>query len=79
MDCWIECIRHDPDGCDSLKPACTSQRSLAWPIARRADEFSTKANIEAAAKTLFAQRGYERTTIRAIASAAYIDPAMVIR
>jgi AcrR family transcriptional regulator len=39
----------------------------------------TRAAIEEAARALFAEQGYERTTIREIASAAGIDPALVIR
>ena len=39
----------------------------------------TRAAIEQAARSLFAQQGYERTTIREIAAAAEIDPALVIR
>ena len=39
----------------------------------------TRSAIEEAARRLFAQHGYERTTIREIASTAQIDPAMVIR
>ena len=35
--------------------------------------------ILAAARTLFAQDGYEKTTIRAIAAAAGVDPSMVMR
>ncbi|MCE4225716.1 TetR/AcrR family transcriptional regulator [Methylobacterium sp. C25] len=33
----------------------------------------------ASAKTLFAEQGYERTTVRAVAQAAAADPALVIR
>jgi AcrR family transcriptional regulator len=44
---------------------------------RRSD--STRANILAAARERFAADGYERATIRAIASDAGIDPAMVMR
>jgi AcrR family transcriptional regulator len=39
----------------------------------------TRATILEAASQIFASNGYERTTIRDIASAASIDPAMVIR
>jgi AcrR family transcriptional regulator len=39
----------------------------------------TRATILEAARQIFAGNGYERTTIRDIASAASIDPAMVIR
>ena len=45
--------------------------------ARRSDR--TKAAILAAAREQFAASGYERATIRAIAAAAGIDPAMVMR
>lgn len=39
----------------------------------------TRASILAAAEKLFASLGYERTTVREIATRAAIDPAMVIR
>ena len=39
----------------------------------------TRAKIEAAARSLFKERGYDQTTVREIAAAAHIDPAMVIR
>ncbi len=39
----------------------------------------TRARILAAAERLFAERGYERTTIREISAQAEIDPAMVMR
>jgi AcrR family transcriptional regulator len=39
----------------------------------------TRAAILAAARAQFAEAGYERATIRGIAAAAGIDPAMVIR
>ena len=39
----------------------------------------TRARIAEAAGALFAARGYERTTIRAIAERAAVDPAMVMR
>jgi AcrR family transcriptional regulator len=39
----------------------------------------TRAAIEAAAKKLFAAKGFEHTTVRDIAAEARIDPSMVIR
>lgn len=39
----------------------------------------TRDSILEAARLLFAQRGYDGTTVRDIAAAANIDPAMVIR
>jgi AcrR family transcriptional regulator len=39
----------------------------------------TRARILTAAERLFAERGYERTTIREISALAEIDPAMVMR
>lgn len=39
----------------------------------------TRERITAAARRLFAERGYERTTVRAVAEAAAIDPSMVMR
>ncbi|MBX6769744.1 MAG: helix-turn-helix transcriptional regulator, partial [Actinomadura rubrobrunea] len=35
--------------------------------------------ILAAARTLFAERGFERTTIRAVAASAGVDPALVMQ
>jgi AcrR family transcriptional regulator len=39
----------------------------------------TRAAILAAARDLFAQHGYDRTTVRQIATQAEIDPALVVR
>lgn len=39
----------------------------------------TRAAILAAARSLFAAQGYERTTVREIAARAAIDPALVVR
>ena len=49
------------------------------PKGKTAKSERTRAGIEAAARRLFAQHGYDRTTIREIAAAAEIDPALVIR
>jgi AcrR family transcriptional regulator len=45
----------------------------------RRSSVETKAVILAAAKQRFAESGYERATIRAIAADANIDPSMVMR
>jgi len=47
------------------------------PAPRRSD--ATRAAILAAAREQFAANGYQAATIRAIAAAARIDPAMVMR
>lgn len=39
----------------------------------------TEAAILSAARRLFAERGFERTTIRAVAAAACVDPALVMQ
>lgn len=44
---------------------------------RRPGRPDTRQAILVAARQLFAQRGYERTTIRAVAEAASVDPALV--
>jgi AcrR family transcriptional regulator len=49
----------------------------ASPFLRRSDR--TRAAILQAAQDLFAREGFERTTIRAVAAAARIDPSMVMR
>jgi len=40
---------------------------------------ATRARILAGARALFAERGFERTTIRAVAAAAGVDPALVMQ
>ena len=45
---------------------------------RRAGESSARDDILAAAGTAFAEHGYDRATIRGIASLASVDPALVI-
>jgi AcrR family transcriptional regulator len=44
---------------------------------RRPGESGTKDAILAAARSSFAQRGYDATTIRSVAAAAGVDPALV--
>jgi AcrR family transcriptional regulator len=46
---------------------------------RRPGPSTTREAIAAAARTQFAEVGYDRATIRSIASAAGVDPALVIR
>jgi AcrR family transcriptional regulator len=56
------------------------QRSPARPRARtgrRAGDSGTREAILAAARTQFAEHGYDGATIRAIAGAAAVDPALV--
>ncbi|KUJ67484.1 TetR family transcriptional regulator [Streptomyces albus subsp. albus] len=40
---------------------------------------ATEARILACARELFAEKGFDRTTIRAVASAAGVDPALVMQ
>lgn len=53
------------------------KKPLSGAKPRRSD--ATRAAILAAARERFASDGYERATIRAIATQAKIDPAMVMR
>lgn len=46
-------------------------------VGRRPGSTATREEILAAARRLFAQNGYDRTTVRAIAAAAGVNPAMV--
>lgn len=46
-------------------------------LGRRPGAPDTRHDILHAARELFAARGYERTTIRAVAAAAHVDPALV--
>jgi AcrR family transcriptional regulator len=45
---------------------------------RRSGGVDTRAEVLAAARALFAERGFERTTIRAIARKARVDPSLVL-
>lgn len=49
------------------------------PRGKTAKSERTRTAIEEAARRLFAQQGYDRTTVREIAAVAEIDPALVIR
>jgi len=46
-------------------------------VGRRPGSTATREEILEAARKLFAQNGYDRTTVRAIAAAAAVNPAMV--
>ncbi|MDF3289947.1 TetR/AcrR family transcriptional regulator [Streptomyces silvisoli] len=62
---------------DPREPA-TAEPATAEPnTEKRSDR--TRAAILRAARQRFAAQGYERTTIRAVAADAEIDPSMVIR
>ena len=47
------------------------------PAGRRPGPSSTAEDVLAAARDLFAERGYQATTVRAIAAAAGVTPAMI--
>ena len=55
--------------------------NTCWPtlVGMRRSSTETKALILAAARERFAESGFERATIRAIAADANIDPSMVMR
>jgi AcrR family transcriptional regulator len=50
---------------------------VAKKLGRRPGESGTREAIAQAAQRLFSELGYDRTTIRAIAAAADVDPALV--
>ncbi|WP_372346016.1 TetR/AcrR family transcriptional regulator [Streptomyces sp. KL116D] len=53
---------------------------MTSPRQSRADRrLATEARILGSARDLFAEKGFERTTIRAVASAAGVDPALVMQ
>jgi len=54
-------------------------RRLSWMNTRVERRQRTEARILAAARQLFGEHGYDRTTIRAIATAAGSDPGLVMR
>ncbi|NEC63810.1 TetR/AcrR family transcriptional regulator [Streptomyces sp. SID9727] len=53
---------------------------MSTPHQSRADRRrATEIRILSSARELFAEKGFERTTIRAVASAAGVDPALVMQ
>jgi AcrR family transcriptional regulator len=51
----------------------------AEPPSRAERRLATRARILDSARTLFAERGFERTTVRAVAAAARVDPSLVMQ
>jgi len=49
------------------------------PTSRAERRRATQARVLDSARRLFAERGFERTTIRAVAAAAQVDPALVMQ
>lgn len=64
-----------------MTPRAVRQTKKAAPAAktgRRPGETETRAHILAAARRQFGERGYDRTTMRSIATEAAVDPALVL-
>ncbi len=55
----------------------TEPRRRGRPAGSRAGDPGTRERILAAARTVFAELGYDRASVRAIAKAAGVDPALV--
>jgi AcrR family transcriptional regulator len=56
----------------------STSRATRGRSGRRPGTTQTRDEIARAAQSLFAEVGYDRTTIRAIAAAAGVDPALVV-
>jgi AcrR family transcriptional regulator len=56
----------------------TMSRAEAKKTGRRPGSTETREQIAVAARSLFAELGYERTTFRKIAASAGVDPALVV-
>jgi AcrR family transcriptional regulator len=65
-------LKNNPD----RKSAPAGPEPEATPL-RKSER--TRASILQAARTLFAERGYDGTTVRDVAACAGVDPALVIR
>src|SRR5215831_16860854 len=61
----------------SRRPSATRQGRRAVRTGRRAGDSGTREAILQAARAQFAEHGYDGATIRAIAAAAGVDPALV--
>jgi AcrR family transcriptional regulator len=55
-----------------------SEKTTSRKTGRRPGSPQTREAIAAAARTLFAEYGYDRATIRKIATTARVDPALVV-
>jgi AcrR family transcriptional regulator len=69
-----------PTGISPAMPGPPTERSWRRPAphtGRRPGESGTRVAILQAARALFAERGFEGATIRAIAARAAVDPALV--
>lgn len=60
-------------------PAKSTEKARGGRLPTQARSRGSRGRILDAARDLFAKNGFDRTTVRAIAAAARIDPAMVIR
>lgn len=61
------------------EPAQGKSEATQGRTGRRPGKSTTREEILTAARTAFAESGYERATIRGIAAAAGVDPALVLR
>src|SRR5215469_17657819 len=61
----------------SRRPSATRQGRRAVRTGRRAGDSGTREAILQAARAQFGERGYNAATIRGIAAAAGVDPALV--
>ncbi len=59
------------------RPDRSAGRRRARPTGRRPGKPDTRESVLAAARAAFGERGFEGTTIRGIATAAGVDPALV--
>src|SRR5262249_61140107 len=60
------------------RPACPRMTTRSPRTGRRAGESGTREAILAAARRLFAERGYDGASMRAIAAEAGVDAALVV-
>lgn len=68
-----------PYGCGVTKTSSPDRATPADESQLRPAGRATRSAIETAARKLFAERGFEAASVRAIATEAGVDPALVIR